>query len=41
MVIKKKNKTKKKSTYKPCPYDKFACRVYSFCGTKRCLSKKK
>lgn len=26
---------------KACPYDDFACRVYSFCGTKKCYAKKK
>jgi len=26
---------------KTCPYDDHACRVYSFCGTKKCNKRKK
>lgn len=27
---------KKKKQKHECPYDDFACRVYSFCDTKKC-----
>ena len=33
---KKKKPVKKKSE---CPYDDWACRVYGYCGTKKCMKR--
>lgn len=30
---------KKKSEKKECPYDDWACRVYGYCGTKKCSTR--
>ncbi len=32
-------KRKKKKNKKKCPYDDWACRVYSFCETKKCYER--
>lgn len=44
--MKKKSKFKKvskkpkaKSKGSSCPYDDWACRVYSFCGTQKCANR--
>lgn len=34
----KAHKTSKKKKYE-CPYDDHACRVYSFCGTQKCMNR--
>jgi hypothetical protein len=36
-----KKKKKRKDPFIPCPYDDHACRVYSFCGTKKCETRGK
>lgn len=38
-MSKKKEIKSKKRPKKECPYDDWTCRIYSLCGTKKCINR--